>query len=199
MLLSRKLFATALASWVFVPSACLCEGAVKIIDDGLHLSSPYLDARVSLQQPGFSLLVVDGLGQGKIGPNALRAPAKSEVAYQVTRGEADGRIWVEYRRQGTAPDAAPGWRFEIGDRDIWFISQWSETEQPTPLLLNFDPERGHVTLLGLMNDGRCGSPAGGSAASPIRAPCASLRSARRGRRWATTPSRAIPTKRTSSR
>ena len=142
----------------FISSACLCAGAVKIVDDGLHLASPYFDVRVSLQQPGFSSLILDGLGQGKIGPNALREPANTQAVYCVTRGKADatggGRLWIEYRRQGTAADARPGWRLEAGDHEFRLISQWSEAEKPIALLLNFDAERCHATLLGLMNNDR---------------------------------------------
>ena len=96
--------------------------------------------------------MLDGLGQGKIGPNALRPPVKTETAYRVDRGEGGGMVWIEYRRPGTAADTAPGWRFEVGDHEVRLISQWSEAEKPAPLLLNFDPQRCHVALLGLMNE-----------------------------------------------
>ena len=46
---------------------------------------------------------------------------------------------------------APGWRIEIGEREIRLLSQWSPAERPAPLLLDFDPDRGHVSLLGLVN------------------------------------------------
>jgi hypothetical protein len=152
VLLSRTVFAAVLASWLFVPPARCGEGAVKIVDDGLHLSSPYLDVRVSLESPGFVSLVVDGLGEGKIGPNDLRPPAATRTAYRVAHGQAGGAVWIEYRRPGTAAAGPPGWRFELGDRDVRMISQWSTTGQPAPLLLNFDPQRSHVALLGLMNE-----------------------------------------------
>ena len=69
---------------------------------------------------------------------------------------------------GHAGRGPPGWRFEIGDRDLRLISQWSPADKPAPLLLNFDPERCHVTLLGLMNDGRLGPAAGRPAPSESR-------------------------------
>ena len=122
---SQKLFALALASWLLVPLACLGEGAVKIIDDGLHVSSPYLDVRVSLERPGFLSLGIDGLGEGRIGPSALRPPVKTATAFRVERGEAGGMVWIEYRRPDTAADAPPGWRFEIGDHEVRLISRWS--------------------------------------------------------------------------
>ena len=52
IMFSRAVFAAALASWLFVPPARFGEGAMKIVDDGLHLSSPYLEVRVSLERLG---------------------------------------------------------------------------------------------------------------------------------------------------
>src|SRR5208283_2122781 len=108
--------------------------------------SPYLDVRVSLQQPGFLALSLDGLGEGKPGPNALRPPVGG-TAYDATRGMKDGRVWLEYYGGwigGLRGAAAPGWRFEIGNRELRLVSQFSADERPEPLLLNFDPERCHV-------------------------------------------------------
>ena len=67
-------FVGTLAVVLSLGSAGVAFGGIKIIDDGLHLVSPYLDMRVSLERPGFLALAVDGLGEGKPGPNALRPP-----------------------------------------------------------------------------------------------------------------------------
>lgn len=117
-------------------------------------------ATLSLRQPAFSSLALDGLGEGKTGANFLRAPAKAGTAYRVVWGEGEGVVWIEYRRQGTPADAAPGWRLEVGRRQGRLISQWSEAERPAPLAWNFDLQRCHAALLGLMNqDGSVALPA----------------------------------------
>ncbi len=144
-------FAGIVVAALGLGTAAKAIAAVRIVDDGLHLASPYFDIRLSLGQPGFAALVFDGLGEAKPGPNALRPPAGNDV-YRATRGVQDGRAWVEYRREGTAAEAPPGWRFEIGDSRLRLISEWSPAEKPRPLVFNFDPERCHVTLLGLMDD-----------------------------------------------
>ena len=144
-------FAGIVVAALGLGTAAKAIAAVRIVDDGLHLASPYFDIRLSLGQPGFAALVFDGLGKAKPGPNALRPPAGNNV-YRATRGVQDGRAWVEYRREGTAAEAPPGWRFEIGDSRLRLISEWSPAEKPRPLVFNFDPERCHVTLLGLMDD-----------------------------------------------
>ena len=184
------------AAGVGTPLHCGGEGSVRVVDDGLHLSSPYFDVRVSLDRPGFSALVLDGLGEGKFGPNALRPAPTSESPCQVARGDRNDRIWIDYRRSRTDAGRAPGWRFEIGDREIRLISQWSKAERPVPLVLNFDPQRRHVALLGRMDK-----------ACSVRLPAilhvpnqGSLRITTPGRFslcLATMPSKETPTKRTS--
>ena len=46
-------FVGTLAVALSLGSAGVAFGGIKIIDDGLHLVSPYLDLRVSLERPGF--------------------------------------------------------------------------------------------------------------------------------------------------
>ena len=146
---SCQAWIAAVALGMALPGAAF--GDLRIIDDGLHLVSPYFDVRLSLQQPGFLALSLDGLGEGKPSPNALRPPAGDGV-YRATHGLRDGRAWVEYRRGGTSAATPPGWRFEIGEREFRLISQWSAAERPAALRWNFDAQRCHVTLLGLMNE-----------------------------------------------
>ena len=69
----NRLSIAVLAGLVGVGAVGDYRAAIRIVDDGLHLSSPYLDARVSMEQPAIRVLTIDGLGQGKIGVNALRA------------------------------------------------------------------------------------------------------------------------------
>ena len=108
-------FAGIVVAALGLGTAAKAIAAVRIVDNGLHLASPYFDIRLSLGQPGFAALVFDGLGEAKPGPNALRPPPGNDV-YRATHGVQDGRAWVEYRREGTPAEAPPGWRFEIGDR-----------------------------------------------------------------------------------
>ena len=141
---------------------CQTRGAVKCTDEknGLRISSPYLEITTSRRQPAILSLAMDGLGLGKVGLSGLRAPTPAPAAYLVSRGEGDGKVWIDYRRQDAAASVAPGWRLEIGDRTIRMISQWSETEKPEPLVLQFEPWRCHATLLGRINqDGSVNLPA----------------------------------------
>jgi hypothetical protein len=147
----------------------VCNGALVVSKqrDGLHTSSPYLRLTVSPEQPGFSSLVVDGLGQNKVGLNALRAPGKTDVAYVMSLGvptaasnAGKDEAWVSYWRRDAGLETPPGWAIVIGEREIWLISQWSEIQKPEPVLLNFDSELAHPALLGQMNkDGSIQLPA----------------------------------------
>ena len=118
--------------------------------DALRVTSPYLDVKVSLTQPAFLSLAVDNLGLSKSVENPLR-PLPAAAAPYVVRYEASDEVKIEYRRAGSAADADAGWLFEFSEQRIRLSSQWSATENPEPLILEFEPRRCHVTLLGIIN------------------------------------------------
>jgi hypothetical protein len=126
--------------------------ALRVVDeqDSVRAISPCLDLRVSLRHPALLALAVDSLGLGKGGTNSLRPITNAPMPFQVRRLEGEG-LQLEYRRPGLSLTQAPEWRFEITGREIRLISQWSEAGKPEPLVLEFDPRRCHVTLLGLIN------------------------------------------------
>lgn len=121
-------------------------------------SSPYLNVQLSLQQPTFLSLAVDSLGTGRFGSNALREPNPESPVYD-SRLKAGNRS-CEYHRPGVAPGTAPGWRIDVSTKSLQLASRWSEAEKPEPIVLEFDPRRCHVTLLGKLNaDGSVRLPA----------------------------------------
>jgi hypothetical protein len=127
-------------------------------EDAVRVTSPYLHLKMSLSQPAFIWLVVDSLGAGGVGTNALRAPTPDSTPYRVKR-EKGGRC-LEYRHAGTPATTPPGWRFEVSAKTLRLVSRWSEAEKPEPLVFEFDPRRCHVTLLGSLNaDGSVRLPA----------------------------------------
>ena len=64
--------------------------------------SKYIAAEVSLRQPAFRALSVDGLGLGEFAASSLRVPPEIETEYSVRR---DGNR-VEYRKANAA-EASP--------------------------------------------------------------------------------------------
>ena len=145
-------FVGTLAVALLLGSAGVAFGGIKIIDDGLHL----------VRRTSTCAYHSSGRGSWRGGSRAGRrqagaecpAPSGGERRLSREPRRGDGRVWVEYRRRGSPAEAPPGWQFEIGDRDLRLISRWSPAGNPPPLLLDFDPERCHVSLLGLMNDSR---------------------------------------------
>jgi hypothetical protein len=118
--------------------------------------SPFLGVTLSSRQPAIESLAIDGLGHGKCNDNTLHPPADAAVAFKA-RATAGG---LEYRRPNTPDDVAPGWTIETTARTIRFVSQYSATEQPGPVVCNFDTTRCHTTLLGLFQkDGSMSLPA----------------------------------------
>ena len=123
------------------------------------MASAWLEVRPSLRQPAFVSLRLDSLGLSQWGANSLRPPAPVPVSFEV-RCETNSVLGLQYRRSAQPAAHPAGWRIEVAERSLRLLSRWSEAEKPEPLVLEFDPHRCHVTLLGLFNqDGSVRLPA----------------------------------------
>jgi len=121
-----------------------------------HVTSDYLDAKVSLAYPGFTGLAVDSLGKEHFPRVTMRPPAKPWRATEATRRGPR----IEYRRPGTAGSVPARWALEIGRQGIRLESHWSADDPPEPLVLEAENNLCHVTLLGRMEpDGSIQLPA----------------------------------------
>jgi hypothetical protein len=131
-----------------VVATCLTLATVPypaLSQEELAYRSPYLDVSFSAQHPALVSLRVDALGGGRFGENPVRAVAGAPETYESLRVPAEG-LAAEYRRAGTA--AVASWRLEAVDRTLRLVSRWDASRDPAPLVVEFDPRRGHPTLLG---------------------------------------------------
>lgn len=126
--------------------------------NAFRVSSPYLNLKLSLSQPTLLSISPDSLGLERTLENPLRTQPVSATPF-VAKCEAGDTVKIEFHRSGSVANAA-GWQFEISERNVRLISQWSEAEKPEPLVLEFEPRLCHVTLLGAVNaDGSMRLPA----------------------------------------
>ena len=139
------------AGWV-APLAAVWAGDLRITEEkgAVRVATSYLDLKVSLVQPAILSLAVDSLGLGKGGPDSSRSPAVPSPLYRAWCRPGDS-LKVEYFRPDAAGMANPGWRFEVSEKSIRMVSRFSEAEKPENIVLEFDPHRCHVTLLGMLN------------------------------------------------
>jgi hypothetical protein len=110
--------------------------------------SAFLRVELAQDQPAFMVLAVDSLGKNKLSVSALRPPAKPQGAYELHRVGST----FEYRPSGDHTPAPPGWTFEFSARQIHLRSHFAGGNPPPPLVLNFNSQINHATLLGLIND-----------------------------------------------
>ncbi len=112
-----------------------------------QFQSSFLRVVLAPDQPAFTVLAVDSLGQKKLTKNPLRAPTKSAGAYELRQiGQR-----FEYH-SAAVPSAPPVWTFEFSERRIKLTSSYSAENPPPPILLNINPHISRGTLLGLFND-----------------------------------------------
>lgn len=107
------------------------------------VTTPYIEAKISLTRPGFDGLSVDSLGRRRFSLVPMKPLSASTRPMKATR--RDGR--VEYR---DAASKNPRWSIEVKTKDIVLQSHWTEDDPPEPLQLEADSDVCHLTLLGLM-------------------------------------------------
>ncbi|HTV41504.1 MAG TPA: hypothetical protein VMF08_13060 [Candidatus Sulfotelmatobacter sp.] len=116
------------------------------LDDSARVTTEYIDAKISLDYPGFEGLSVDSLGK-KHFPMVVIDPPKYPL--RPTQDERhDSR--VEYRGAGISGSKPARWTIEIKKKEILLVSHWSADDPPEPLVLRADTDISHVTLLGLV-------------------------------------------------
>jgi hypothetical protein len=114
----------------------------------LTYQSAFLHVEFSKDQPAFVALAVDSLGKGKLSVNPLLPPAVAPRPFEVRRyGQR-----VEYRLSGAPPSRPPVWVFETSTRQMSIQSSYEGKDSAPPLVMDFDLQLCHATLLGLLND-----------------------------------------------
>jgi hypothetical protein len=122
-------------------------GATGQQNDIRQYHSAFMRVELAQDQPAFVALAVDSLGQNKLSVSALRLPAKPQGAYALHRAGST----FEYRPLGDRT-SAPGWTFEFSERQIRLHSHFAGGNPPPPVVLNFNSQINHATLLGFIND-----------------------------------------------
>jgi Bacterial alpha-L-rhamnosidase 6 hairpin glycosidase domain len=125
-------------------------------DHSARLTTDYIDAKVSLDYPGFEGLSVDSLGKEHFPLVVISSPANPWPPTQAKRRGSR----VEYRGAGVSGSKPARWTIEVKKKEILLVSHWSAADPPEPLVLNASTDVSHVTLLGLFaKDGSVQLPA----------------------------------------
>ena len=123
-------------------------GVARSQNNVRQYQSAFMRVEIAQEQPAFVALAVDSLGKSKLSVSALRSPDKPQRAYQLHRVGST----FEYRTLGTPVAAPPEWSFEFSDQRIHLRSHFAGGDPPPPVVLNFNSQINHATLLGLIND-----------------------------------------------
>jgi Bacterial alpha-L-rhamnosidase 6 hairpin glycosidase domain len=118
--------------------------------NSLSFSSPSMELELSPTAPELFSLNIDGLGKGRRGANIVTS-AKNDGGYNAVVSNANGVRRVEYRAAGAAADSPAMWTFVIADRRILLTSQWSGDFNPAPIVIHFNLNQVHSTVLGLFS------------------------------------------------
>jgi hypothetical protein len=121
----------------------LAAGQVLLGAENLQYQSPYLRIEMAKDQPSFSVLAVDSLGKGKLSVNTAEAPKAASAVFQARRrGDA-----IEYQSGSQVP-----WSVAFSPRSLSARSSYIQGAPIQPLVLAFNIDVCHATLLGRMNE-----------------------------------------------
>jgi hypothetical protein len=128
-------------------------------DPAFHFLSGSLDLQVSATAPEFLSLNIDGLGKARRGANIV-TPKSGDGGSKSSTSMSGGVRRIEYRSTLASDDSAPTWTFEFSESKMVLTSQWSADFAPAPLILPFNLNQVHSTVLGLFRrDGLLSVPA----------------------------------------
>jgi hypothetical protein len=128
-------------------------------DPAFHFLSGSLDLQVSATAPEFLSLNIDGLGKARRGANIV-TPKSGDGGSKSSTSMSGGVRRIEYRSTLASDDSAPTWTFEFSESKMVLTSQWSADFASAPLILPFNLNQVHSTVLGLFRrDGLLSVPA----------------------------------------
>jgi hypothetical protein len=121
-------------------------GISALLASPADFQSKYFSLSLSRDTPAFASLVVDSLGQGKLGANPIlgETNATGSVRFE---SPGPGKFIYRSAHGGTA------WRIDCREKVITLESEFPGGEALPPLVLRFNQKLNHATLLGLMKPG----------------------------------------------
>jgi hypothetical protein len=125
--------------------------SLKAFDEAaepLKIESPFLRVEFAPERPALIALAVDSLGKGKLSVNTLLPQTGAASGQSARRNKSR----IEYRPAGALPSLPPVWAFDVVGGVMDFRSTYSGNTPAPPLVMDFDLEVCHATLLGRMKD-----------------------------------------------
>jgi hypothetical protein len=135
-------------SLTFLLLSLLLPQAGASAASSLNYQSPFIRAEFAADRPALAALAVDSLGKNKLGKNLLLPPIAATASFEVQRGANEAKYW----QAGTAHTETAAWTFQASPRQMRFASSFSGTRPVPAVVMDFDLQLCHATLLGLMND-----------------------------------------------
>jgi hypothetical protein len=108
--------------------------------------TPYYSVTLTADGTAIESLLVDSLGRGEFKSNALFVPEEKPISQPASHQEL-------------AADTRSDWQFTFSPRNFQMISTYRPDAPEQPIILRFDPEHSHATLLTMVNNGQAELPA----------------------------------------
>jgi len=111
-----------------------------------EVKTPYYSVTLTPDGTAVESLSVDSLGKGEFQPNALSPPEAKPASQTVSPGESSVNINSD-------------WQFKFSSHSFEMASTYRADAPEQPVVLRFDPDKSHATLLAMVDGGQAQLPA----------------------------------------
>lgn len=124
--------------------ACCFIGAAA--QQKREIKTPYYSIALTPDGSTIDSLSVDSLGHGKFQPNVLLAPDVKPATQTASNGESPISV-------------SSGWQFKFSSQSFQMVSTYRPDAPEQMIVLRFNPEQSHATLLAAVGGGQAHLPA----------------------------------------
>jgi hypothetical protein len=130
----------------FIVLSCSLSATSLAASPQHEAKTPYYSLSLTPDGEGIAALSVDSLGKGEFRPNALFPPEAKPASQTVSPGESSVNI-------------SSDWQFKFSSQSFEMASTYRADAPEQPVVLRFDPEKSHATLLAMVDGGQAQLPA----------------------------------------
>ena len=130
----------------FVVLSCSLSAASVAASAQREVKTPYYSLTLTPDGEGIAALSVDSLGKGEFRPSTL-FPPEAKPSAQTTSQEK------------SPVNTNSDWQFKFSPQSFEMVSIYRVDAPEQPIVLRFDPEQSHATLLAMVDGGQAKLPA----------------------------------------
>jgi len=138
---------TTAAGWI-IAAGCFSVAAGAAAQQQREVKTPYYSIALTSDRSSIESLSVDSLGKGEFGPSTLVLPDAKPAAQAAAERESPISAGIR-----------SDWQFNFSSQSFQMVSTYRPDAPEQAIVLRFNPEQSHATLLARVDGGQAHLPA----------------------------------------